>query len=186
MARLPYIEKSQLPPENQDLLKREITLFKCMVHSPNAARAFQGLGGFIRHQSRLDPRLREIAILAVGWLTQAPYEWSHHVKIGQQFGVTEQDIHGVIAACDGADGGRLEPVARLVVEAAREMTNALAVSDATFEKLKDAFDPECLTDLVITLAFYNAVVRYLGSMRIDVEPDYRAYLDKFPLRTPMY
>lgn len=185
MARLPYIEKSELAPENQDLLKREITLFKCMVHSPNAARAFQGLGGFIRHKSRLDPRLREIAILAVGWLTQAPYEWSHHVKIGQDFGVTEQDIRGVIAECDNAESS-LEPVARLVVKAAREMTHDLAVSDATFEELKSSFDSECVTDLVITIAFYNAVVRYLGSMRIDVEPDYQPYLDQFPLRKPMY
>ncbi|MEZ5816843.1 MAG: carboxymuconolactone decarboxylase family protein [Hyphomicrobiaceae bacterium] len=185
MARLPYIEKSALAPENQDLLKREITLFKCMVHSPNAARAFQGLGGFIRHKSRLDPRLREIAILAVGWITQAPYEWSHHVKIGQDFGVSEDDIRGLIAECDGKSSG-LEPVARLIVEAAREMTRDLAVSDATFEKLKASFDSECLTDLVITMAFYNAVVRYLGTMRIDVEPEYQPYLDKFPLKSPMY
>jgi alkylhydroperoxidase family enzyme len=156
-----------------------------MVHSPNAARAFQGLGGFIRHKSRLDPRLREIAILAVGWLTQAPYEWSHHVKIGQEFGVSEDDIRGVIAACDGG-GGKLEPVARLVVEAAREMTCDLAVSDSTFERLKAHFDSECLTDLVITIAFYNAVVRYLGTMKIDVEPDYQPYLDRFPLRKAMY
>lgn len=185
MARLPYIEKSDLAPEHQDLLKREITLFKCMVHSPNAVRAFQGLGGFIRHESRLDPRLREIAILAVGWLTQAPYEWSHHVKIGQDFGVSEQDIRGVIAECDGGESS-LEPLARLVVKAAREMTHDLAVSDATFTSLRQSLDSECLTDLVITMAFYNAVVRYLGSMRIDVEPEYQPYLDKFPLSTPMY
>lgn len=185
MARLPYLEKSALAPENQDLLRREITLFKCMVHSPNAARAFQGLGGFIRHKSRLDPRLREIAILAVGWLTQAPYEWSHHVKLGQDFGVSEQDIRGVMAECDG-DESILEPIARLVVKAAREMTRDLAVSDATFAELKKSFDTECVTDLVITIAFYNAVVRYLGSMRIDVEPDYQPYLDKFPLKSPMY
>lgn len=185
MARLPYLEKSELAPENQDLLKREITLFKCMVNSPNAARAFQGLGGFIRHKSRLDPRLREIAILAVGWLTQAHYEWSHHVKIGQEFGVSEDDIRGVIAACEGNEAS-LEPVARLIVEAAREMTTDLAVSDATFEKLKASFDNERLTDLVITMAFYNAVVRYLGTMRIDVEPEYQPYLDKFPLKQPMY
>lgn len=185
MARLPYLERSDLAPENQDLLKREITLFKCMVNSPNAVRAFQGLGGFIRHKSRLDPRLREIAILAVGWLTQAPYEWSHHVKIGQDFGVTEDDIRGIIAACDRNEGS-LEPLARLVVEAAREMTFDLAVSDATFERLKATLDNECLTDLVITMAFYNAVVRYLGSLRIDVEPEYQPYLDKFPLRSPMY
>ncbi len=185
MARLPYLEKKDLAPEHQDLLARDITLFKCMTHSPNAARAFQGLGGFIRHKSKLDGRLREIAILAVGWITQAPYEWSHHVKIGQDFGVTENDIRGVIAACDGGPSD-LEPIAKLIVKAAGEMTMDLAVSDATFATLKGHFSTEHLTDLVITLAFYNAVVRYLGTMRIDVEPDYQPYLDKFPMRKSMY
>jgi alkylhydroperoxidase family enzyme len=185
MARLPYIEKSQLPAEHQDLLKREIAIFKCMVHSPNAARAFQGLGGFIRHKSRLDPRLREIAILAVGWITQAPYEWSHHVKIGQEFGVSEGDIRALIDECEGRSNS-LEPVAKLVIKAAREMTESLAVSDQTFAELKPLFDSECLTDLIITIASYNAVVRFLGSMRIDVEPEYQPYLDKFPLKNPMY
>lgn len=185
MARLPYIEKADLPPEHQDLMKREITLYKQLVHSPGALRAFQGLGYYIRWKSPADARLRELAILQVGWLAQSPYEWSHHVKIGQEFGVSEDDIRGVIAACDGKEGS-LEPLARLIVEAAREMTADLAVSDVTFERLKASFDNECLTDLVITMAFYNAVVRYLGTMRIDVEPEYQPYLDKFPLRKPMY
>ena len=74
----------------------------------------------------------------------------------------------------------------MIIKAAGEMTRDLAVSDATFEELKGRFDNERLTDLVITMAFYNAVVRYLGSMRIDVEPEYQPYLDKFPLRAPMY
>ena len=185
MARLPYLDKKDLKPEDQALLARDITLFKCMAHSPDAARAFQGLGGFIRHKSRLDPRLREIAILAVGWITQAPYEWSHHVKIGQEFGVSESDIRNLIAECDGRANG-LEPLAKLVIRAAAETTMDLAVSDATFAELKRHFDNERLTDLVITIAFYNAVVRFLGTMRIDVEPEYQPYLDKFPLKEPMY
>lgn len=185
MARLPYLEKSDLAPEDQDLLKREITLLKCMAHSPDATRAFLGMGGFIRNKSRLDPRLRELAILAVGWITQAPYEWSHHVKIAQEFGVTEADIRALIAECKG-EPNALEPVAKLIIRAAREMTADLAVSDVTFAALKDYMDSEILTDLVLTIAFYNAVVRYLGSMRIDVEPEYKPYLDKFPLDKPMY
>ena len=58
MARLPYLDKSDLAPEDQDLLTRGINLHRALVHSPNGARAFIGLGKFIRHQSRLDPRLR--------------------------------------------------------------------------------------------------------------------------------
>ena len=54
MARLPYLEKSDLKPEDQDLLKREITLHKALVNSPGAARAFSGLGQYIpaRRQAR--------------------------------------------------------------------------------------------------------------------------------------
>jgi hypothetical protein len=40
MARLPYIEKSQLPAEHQVLMTRDIALYKQLVHSPGALRAF--------------------------------------------------------------------------------------------------------------------------------------------------
>jgi hypothetical protein len=43
------------------------------------------------------------------------------------------------------------------------------------------FDTERLVDLVITISFYNAVVRLLGSLAIDVEPEYQRYLEEFPL-----
>ncbi len=63
MARVPYLSKSDLRPEDQDLLARDINLQRALVNSPNGARAFGRLGGFIRNKSRLDPRLREMAIL---------------------------------------------------------------------------------------------------------------------------
>ena len=61
------------------------------------------------------------------------------------------------------------------------MTNGLAMSDATFAELRQSLDNERLTDLVMTIAFYNAVVRVLATLEIDVEDGYRKYLDEFPL-----
>jgi len=180
MARVPYVDKSGLAPENQDLLARNITLHRALAHSPNGLRAFGGLGQFIRHKSRLDPRLRELAILQVGYLARAPYEWSHHVKIGRDFGVTDDDIHALIAETAGRSS-KLEPLAKLVLKAAREMTNDLAITEATFAALAEDLDKERLVDLIITIAFYNAVVRLLGSLQIDVEPEYQRYLEEFPL-----
>jgi alkylhydroperoxidase family enzyme len=180
MARLPYLDKSDLAPENQDLLARNITLHRALAHSPNGLRAFGGLGQFIRHKSRLDPRLRELAILQVGYLARAAYEWSHHVKIGRDFGVTDDDIRALIKETNGR-ASTLDPLAKTVLRAAREMTGGLAISDATFAALRKDLDTECLADLVITIAFYNAVVRLLASLEIDVEPDYQRFLDEFPL-----
>jgi alkylhydroperoxidase family enzyme len=182
MARVPYLDTADLSAENQDLLSRNINLYRALAHSPNGLRSFSTLGKFIRHQSRLDPRLREMAILQVGYLARSPYEYSHHIKIGRDFGVSDDDIRAMIAETAGGKSA-LEPLAKAVLRAAREMTMEMAVSDATFAELRRGLDTECLTDLVMTIAFYNGVVRLLATMQIDVEDDYRHYLDEFPLPT---
>ncbi len=76
---------------------------------------------------------------------------------------------------------RLEPLARAVLRAAREMTFGLAISDATFAELRAELDSERLVDLVMTISVYTGVVRLLASLEIDVEPEYQRYLEEFPL-----
>jgi len=56
MARLPYLDKSDLLPEHQDLLARNLNLYRVLAHSPRAARSLNTLARFIRDGSRLDPR----------------------------------------------------------------------------------------------------------------------------------
>src|SRR4051794_5925059 len=148
MARVPYLEASDLSAENQDLLRRRISLFQALVNSPDAARAFSGLGQFIRYGSKLDPRLRELAILQVGWLARSPYEWSHHVKISHDFGVTDDDIRGLIEDTVGRKAA-LDDLTLAVLRGAREMTLDGAMSDATFATLHKALGNEQIVDLTI-------------------------------------
>jgi len=180
MARLPYLEKSQLPAEHQDLMKREIALYKQLVHSPGALRAFQTLGSYIRFGSPLDGRLRELAILQVGYLARSAYEWSHHVKIAYDFGVTDADIGALIEDTEGRPVS-LDPLTGLVLRGAREITRAGKMSADTFAALQTHLPNEQLVDLIVSIAFYNAVVRVLASLEIDVEPEYQPYLDRWPL-----
>ena len=69
-----------------------------------------------------------------------------------------------------------------MLRAAREMTTDLAISDADLRRRCAAtLDHERVTDLVLTIGFYNAVVRILATLQIDVEDGYQKYLDEFPL-----
>lgn len=183
MARLPYRNRSEVPAEHQGLMKRDIALYRQLIHSPGALRAFQGLGGYIRFDSKIDPRLRELAILQVGYLARSAYEWSHHIKIGYDFGVTKYDIEQLIAETEGRPG-KLDTTTRLVLRAAREITLDGKLGAASFEALRAAWSAEAIVDFVLSVAFYNAVVRVLASLEIDVEPEYQTYLEQFPLPAP--
>lgn len=180
MARLPYRDRSEVPVEHQSLMKRDIALYRQLIHSPGALRAFQGLGSYIRFESKIDARLRELAILQVGYLARSAYEWSHHIKIGYDFGVTENDIRQLIADTHGLPSS-LDAPTRLVLRAAREITTDGKLGAASFDELRAAWTAEAIVDFVLSVAFYNAVVRVLSSLEIDVEPEYQTYLDQFPL-----
>jgi alkylhydroperoxidase family enzyme len=180
MARVPYLDKKDLAEADQELLNRPISLHRALVNSPKAARAFSGLGGFIRYGSKLDPRLRELAILQVGWLARSPYEWSHHVKLGHDFGVTDAEIQALIDDTAGKPT-TLDGLSKMVLKAAREITSDGAMADTTFAALQAELGTEQVIDLTIAISFYNAVVRVLATLQIDVEPDYMPYLQRWPL-----
>jgi alkylhydroperoxidase family enzyme len=180
MARLPYLDRSDLLPEHQDLLARNLNLYRVLAHSPRAARSLNTLARYIRDGSRLDPRLRELAILQVSYLARSAWGFSHHVRIGREVGLSDDEIRAVAEEITGRQT-KLEPLARAVLRAAREMTVDLVVSEQTFTTLRQELDNERLTDLVVTIAFYNGLVRLLETMQVDVEEDYLPYLDEFPL-----
>lgn len=180
MARLPYLNPQDLGQGDRDLLTRTINLNRVLVHSPDAARSFLDLARYIRYKSKLDPRLREMAILQVGYSAKSPYEYSHHIKIGREFGVTDADVHAIEAETRG-ETTSLPPLERAVLRAAREMTERPQLSDEAFAELKRGLDNERLVDLLLIISIYAGVVRLLAALQIDVEPDYMPYLDAFPL-----
>lgn len=183
MARVPYLTAADVAPEDRELLDRGLTLYHAFIHSPLALRRFRALGKFIRTESKLDGRLREMAILQVGYLERAAYEWAHHIKIGHDFGVTDDDVRAIVAETEGRSTA-LEPLAKTVLRGAREMTIEGGMRQDTFDALVGPLGRECLVDLILAVAFYNGVVRVLASLEIDLEDDYLHYLEKFPLPDP--
>src|ERR1700760_1529478 len=126
MARLPYLEADQVAPEYRDMLKRNTNLHKLLVNSPDMARAFSGMGGYIRFKSKLDPRLRELAILQVGWMEKSEYEFTHHVKTGRASGFPDPDFEAMMVE-PGGKPSSLEPLAKAILKGAREMVRELAM-----------------------------------------------------------
>ena len=180
MARVPYVDKDELPEKFRGLMSSDANITRALSNSPQVAYQSGQVARYIRHDSRLDPRLREMAILQVGYSARSAYEYTHHIKIAFNFGVSEADVRAIADESAGWPT-QLEPLAKAVLRAAREMTNGLSVSDETFVALQKSFDNEQLVDLIFAIANYNGVVRMLASLKVDLEDEYLPYLEKFPL-----
>lgn len=180
MARVPYINQSELPTEYRDLLSRPANVFRALANSPDLLRAYMQFGMWMRTECALDPRLRELAILQVSYMMKNEYEYSHHVKIAGDYGVSDDDIRALIASNEGSHN-ELGEVERLVLAASRQMTDNGTISDDVWLALTSHLDAARMVELVMIVTFYGCNARVLSTLQVDVEPEYAHYLTTFPL-----
>ena len=144
MARVEYLSKSDLRTQDQDMLARDINIVRLLAHSPGMARHLLETALYVRNHSPLDARLREMAIIQVGYAM-------HHIELTHEFGVSDEDIRAIA----DATAGRPTPLPALdkaVLQAARDISLGGDVDDESFAVLRAGFNTECLVDLIATIS----------------------------------
>ncbi len=122
-------------------------------------------GNHVLAKSTLSPRDREIAILRIGWLCRAEYEWGQHVLIARALG---RDGRGdradhATARCAGLVGGRRRRCSAQSTSSTRDAF----VTDATWAALGERYDVHQLLDLVFTVGQYQLVSMALNTLGVQ-------------------
>ena len=128
--------------------------------SPELAARAQELGAFCRYNTKLPPRLSELAILVTGTFWQAGFEWHAHAPIALAAGVPADVIEAIRVGKEAKFDREDE---RAVYEFARELWTKRRVSDATYRRIAEALGNESVVELVGILGYYGLI-----SMTINV------------------
>ncbi|MDG1207462.1 MAG: carboxymuconolactone decarboxylase family protein [Pseudomonadales bacterium] len=142
-------------------------IFRTMANHEKLAKRWLVFGNHILSKSTLPARDREIAILRIGWLCQAEYEWGQHVVIGKHAGINDEEIEAIKV---GADAAWSEHDA-LVIRAADELHGDAFITDDTWTGLKKTYSDQQMMDLVFTCGQYNMVSMALNSFGVQLDPD---------------
>ncbi len=169
----PKLSKQMLadrPTEMGDEAAPVFNIFKTLANHPQLAGKFGVWGNQILFRSSLAPRDRELAILRVGWLARATYEWHHHVAIAiDHAGMTMADVElaraGPVAGSNAADD--------VLLRAVDELVGDHFISNPTWAQLATRYDQTQLIDLVFTIGQYTMVSMALNSLGVQLEPEYR-------------
>ena len=173
MARISYPDEKNVSQEFQDMYKliRDVdgtvlNLFKVMSHSSATGMAFLRLGNAILSKGVVSKTLRELAILRVGNLYSANYEWTQHVSIALRVGVRQEQID---ALPDWHSSLHFDAQEKAVLRYTDEMTLNIRVADETFAAVRSFLKEEAVVELTTTIGYYGMVCRILETLQIELE-----------------
>ena len=183
MARVKFVDKEQADPVIKEMFQKLedqntpiLNLFRAVGNSPKVGRNFVRLGNAILNPEILDPKLRELAILRVGNLLKAEYEFTKHVTLGRRAGVTEDQINEL---ANWKSSKKFTDIERAVLQYTDEVTLNVKVSDSSFADLKKFFDDREIVKLTATIGYYGMVSRILVALQIELEPGEKAFIPKY-------
>lgn len=136
-----------------------------MIKHPEIFRCQMEMGTAI-FQGRISPRERELAVLRVGWLTQAPYEWGQHVAIAKRYGLSDEEVERVTQGSDAEEWNEHDSA---ILRGVEELLGDHALSDATWAVLAKTWDEAQLIEFPMMVGQYVATAYVQNSLRIVLE-----------------
>jgi 4-carboxymuconolactone decarboxylase len=170
MARLPYVDPATAPEHVRELLAQlpPLNIFGMLAHAPTAFEPVVSFGGSVLTALKLDPKLRELAVLQVARETECEYEWVQHVDVGRHVGLTDRQIAGVR---EGRFGDRdcFSELEQAVLEFTGAVVRGPRVDERVYSAVADRISPRELVELLLTIGNYLMIARLMTTLELDID-----------------
>lgn len=179
--RVPPLPEAEWDDETRELLEplrrdgQVYNIYTTLARHPKLLKRWLVFGGHVLGKSTLPPREREIVILRMGWLCRANYEWGHHVVIGRNAGLGEDDIKRIAI---GPDAEGLDPFEARLLLAVDELHANTFIGDDVWHALGERYNTQQIMDFLFTAGQYKLVSMVLNSVGIQLEEGFEGFSDE--------
>lgn len=148
--------------------------FPALIRSPGLGDHVQKTGAYLRYESGIPGKLRELAILTVARHWGAAYEWNAHVPLAEGEGLKSETIEAIRTGGtpDFGDAAEAQVHAFCV-----EVLTTRKASDSTYRATLELLGEEGLIDLVGLMGYYCLVSFTLNVFEIDPPGGVRPFDD---------
>jgi 4-carboxymuconolactone decarboxylase len=170
MPRMPYADSAGLSHAKRQMLDRiPANVIRMLAGASDAV--FDGFGaftvGFMGTDSPLPAQLREIAILRVGYLSNAAYEVFQHEALARHVGLTEAQIAAITTG--GAAASALGEAGAAVLAFTDDLVRNVRASDETLAGVRRHLDDTQVIDLILVTGLYMMVSRFLETTGVEID-----------------
>jgi alkylhydroperoxidase family enzyme len=147
-----------------------LNLDRMLLNSPAFAQAWNTMFGTIRQKLAVPAKLRELAIMSIGVLNHADYEWFQHEGEFLKAGGSKEQLAALKNASAALKDSKHFDEAELATLAlTSEMTRNIEVKPATMKRIRAVLPDEQVVELIGTIAGYNMVSRFAVATGLEPE-----------------
>jgi 4-carboxymuconolactone decarboxylase len=139
--------------------------FNALLRSPELCDLVQRVGAYVRVGSSIPSRLNELAIIMAGRKWGAQYEFYAHRRLAIEAGLKPAIADAVAANERPKDMAADEAT---VYDFVSELLATGHVSDASFQRVKDAFGERGVIELVGAVGYYSLVSMTLNVAQVPL------------------
>ncbi len=151
--------------QSRDERGRVIGPFNCTLLSPEIGGSFLSLQKTEQDHTSLTPRAREVVILSVGSVWQAPYELYAHAAVGAKAGLSAEQIEALAA---GRPAETLDERERAAQQFTLQLAARHAVDDQTYAAANAAWGDRGLFEMVVLIGCYLSVCAMLNAFAVPL------------------
>ena len=142
--------------------------FRVLARNPDLAKVVFQMLGRLLEAPKFDPRLRELMIMRIGWVTGSAYEWTQHWRVATvTVGIPPEDV---LAVRDWRNAARLTAADKAILAATDETLAGKSISDATWaEVVKHVPDPAHQVEFIVAMGNWTMFSMLLRNLKIPVE-----------------
>lgn len=139
--------------------------------------AYNSLLPLLQPGRKLDPKLRELAILRTAIVGDSKFEYSQHLKVARMVGVAEEKL----AAIKGWKTADLfSPVERAVMAATDEILSLNRVEDETFTALQKYLSDAEILELFVVSGLWRMHGFIVRALHLEYDNDTTTRLQEVP------
>src|ERR1700722_14161897 len=116
---------------------------------------------------RIDPQLRELAILRLMWRCDQSFEWAHHYRLARQAGLSREDVLAIRTRDPVRD---LQGGVAVVVRAADDIVDRGFLASETHAAVRELFpEPEVLQEFLYLVAGYRMFASVSATTQVTAD-----------------
>jgi len=177
--RIAPLAREQWTPQQRELIAPQVradgsvlNLYSTMLQHSRLYGPRMSFGTYLRTETSLPPKTRELLIMRTAFLIGAQYEWAHHVEYARSAGLTDKEISRIAAGPDAAGWSEEH---RVVLRAADELRREAFITNSTWAILAKHYDTKQLVEIVFTVGGYTMTGLAINTFGIQIEPGYPSF-----------